>query len=94
MIEQTVGTIEESVLSIAGKIFPRILLNRLFTHLTPEIVLETQFGSRSNRSTVNMIFFSDSYKKSALNRTNHCSWYLSTIVRRSIQLGGTGYGSY
>ena len=42
-----------SPLSIAGKIVARILLNRLSTHITPEVVPETQCGFRS---TVDMIF--------------------------------------
>ena len=45
-----------SLLSIAGKIFARILLNRLSTHITPEVVPETQCGFRGNRGTVDMIF--------------------------------------
>ena len=45
-----------SLLSIAGKIFARILLNRLSTHITPEVVPETQCVFRGNRSTVDMIF--------------------------------------
>ena len=45
-----------SRLSIAGKIFARIILNRLSTHITPELVQETQCGFRGNRSTVDMIF--------------------------------------
>ena len=45
-----------SLLSIAGKVFARILLNRLSTHITPEVVPETQCGFRGNRSTVDMIF--------------------------------------
>ena len=45
-----------SLLSIAGKIFARILLNRLSTHITPEVVPETQCGFRGNRSTIDMIF--------------------------------------
>ena len=45
MTEQAVGTI----LSIAGKIFARILLNRLSIHITPEVVPETQCGFRGNR---------------------------------------------
>ena len=45
-----------SLLSIAGKIFARILLNRLSTHITPEVVPETQCGFSGNRSTVDMIF--------------------------------------
>ena len=44
------------LLSIAGKIFARILLNRLSTHITPEVVPETQSDFRDNRSTVDMIF--------------------------------------
>ena len=45
-----------SLLSIAGKIFARILLNRLSTHITREAVPETQYGFRGNQSTVDMIF--------------------------------------
>jgi len=45
-----------SLLSIAGKIFARILLNRLSTHVTPKVVPETQCGFRGNWSTVDMIF--------------------------------------
>ena len=45
-----------SLLSAAGKIFARILLNKLSSHITPEVVPETQCGFRSNRSTVDMIF--------------------------------------
>ena len=45
-----------SLFSIAGKIFARILLNRLSTYITPEVVPETQCGFRDNRSTVDMIF--------------------------------------
>ena len=45
-----------SLLSAAGKIFARILLNRLSSHITPDVVPETQCGFRSNRSTVDMIF--------------------------------------
>ena len=43
-----------SFLSIAGKIFARILLNRLSTHITPEVVPETHCGCRGNRSTVDI----------------------------------------
>ena len=45
-----------SLLSIVGKIFARILLNRLSIHITPEVVPETQCGFRGNRSTMDMIF--------------------------------------
>ena len=45
-----------SLLPAAGKIFARILLNRLSSHITTEVVPETQCGFSSNRSTVDMIF--------------------------------------
>ena len=45
-----------SLLSIAGKIFARILLNRLSTHITPGVVPETQCGFKGNRNTIYMIF--------------------------------------
>ena len=83
-----------SLLSIACKIFAGILLDRLSTHITPDVVPETQCGFRSNWSTVDMIFASGNYKKSALSRIDHCTWYLSTSQRHSMQSGGPGYGSY
>ena len=45
-----------SLLSIADKIFARILLNRLSTQITPEVVPETSCGFRGNRSTEDIIF--------------------------------------
>ena len=45
-----------SFLFVADKIFARIFLNRLFTHITPVVVPETKYGFRRNRSTVDMIF--------------------------------------
>ena len=44
-----------SLISAAGKIFAPIPPNRLSSHITPEVVPETQCGFRSNRSTVDMI---------------------------------------
>ena len=45
-----------SLLSIAGKILARILLNRLNSLLTTQVLPETQCGFRSGRSTMDMIF--------------------------------------
>ena len=42
-----------SLLFIAGRFFARILLSRLSTHITPDVVPEAQCV---NRSTVDMIF--------------------------------------
>ena len=46
-----------SLLSIAGEIFAGIILNRLSTHITPEVVPERQCGFRGNRSTIDMILY-------------------------------------
>ena len=45
-----------SLLSIAGKILARILLNRLINHLEEGLLPESQCGFRQGRSTVDMIF--------------------------------------
>ena len=45
-----------SLLSIAGKILCKVILNRLNTHLLDEIVPESQCAFRRNRGTVDMIF--------------------------------------
>ena len=45
-----------SLLSIAGKILARILLNRLNAHLENGLLPESQCGFRRGRSTVDMIF--------------------------------------
>ena len=47
-----------SLISITGKSFARILLNSLSTHITPEVVPETQCGFRGNWNTVDMVFVS------------------------------------
>ena len=45
-----------SLLSIAGKLLARVLLNRLTKHLVDNIVPESQCGFRQNRGTVDMVF--------------------------------------
>jgi hypothetical protein len=45
-----------SLLSIAGKILARILLNRLNAHLERDLLPESQCGFRAGRSTADMIF--------------------------------------
>jgi len=45
-----------SLLSIAGKILARILLNRLICHLEQGLLPESQCGFRQNRGTIDMIF--------------------------------------
>lgn len=45
-----------SLLSIAGKILARVLLNRLIKHLEQDLLPESQCGFRAGRGTVDMIF--------------------------------------
>ena len=45
-----------SLLSIAGKILARVLLNRLIDHLEDGLLPESQCGFRQGRSTADMIF--------------------------------------
>ena len=45
-----------SLLSIAGKVLTRVILNRLNVHLESGLLPETQCGFRSERSTVDMVF--------------------------------------
>nr|VZI01406.1 unnamed protein product [Spirometra erinaceieuropaei] len=45
-----------SLLNIAGKIFARILLNRLNNHLEQGLMPESQYGFRRRRGTTDMIF--------------------------------------
>ena len=45
-----------SLLSVAGKVLAKIMLSRLTTHITEDILPETQCGFRKNRSTLDMIF--------------------------------------
>lgn len=45
-----------SLLSVAGKVMARVILNRLMGHVEQSILPETQCGFRSERSTIDMIF--------------------------------------
>ena len=46
------------LLSIAGKILTRLILNRLLTHLEQDLLPESQCGFREGRGTADMIFAS------------------------------------
>ena len=45
-----------SLLSIAGKILARVMLNRLLTSVTEQHLPESKRGFRPNRSTIDMVF--------------------------------------
>ena len=45
-----------SLLSIIGKVLARIQLDRLNTHIAPNVISESQCGFRPNRGTTDMVF--------------------------------------
>ena len=45
-----------ALLSVAGKILARVMLNRLILHISEKNLPESQCGFRSNRSTIDMVF--------------------------------------
>ena len=64
-----------SLLSIVGKVFARILLNKRLEHITPNILPETQCGFRANRGTVDMIFSARQLQEKCLEQNldiYHC----------------------
>lgn len=45
-----------SLLSVAGKVLAKVMLQRLINNITEQVLPESQCGFRKNRSTVDMIF--------------------------------------
>ncbi|BHF67139.1 hypothetical protein SprV_0301016300 [Sparganum proliferum] len=60
-----------SLLNIAGKIFPRILLNRLNNHLEQGLLPESQCGFRRHRGTMDMIFAARQLQKNCQEMRTH-----------------------
>nr|VZI42989.1 unnamed protein product [Spirometra erinaceieuropaei] len=66
-----------SWLNIAGKIFARILLNRLNNHLEQILMPESQCGFRRHRGTTDMIFSARQLQEKCQEmRTHLCSTYV------------------
>ena len=75
-----------SLLSIAGKILARVLLNRLNEHLERSGFLpESQCGFRKNRGTIDMIFTARQLQENARNRMWTSTWPLSTLPKHLTQ---------
>ena len=55
---------------------------------------KSNMASEGSREPWIRYFVSDRYKKSALSKTDLCTWYFLISVKRSIQLGGPGYDSF
>nr|VZI47771.1 unnamed protein product [Spirometra erinaceieuropaei] len=60
-----------SLLNIAGKIFARILLNRLNNHLEQGLLPESQCGFRHHRGTTDMIFAARQFQEKCQEMRTH-----------------------
>ena len=67
-----------SLLSIAGKIMARVVLNRIITHLLDDVVSESQCGFRRSRGTIDMIFAVRQLQEKCASRTRTSTSYLLT----------------
>ena len=59
-----------SLLSIAGKILARILLDRLTTHLDQGLLPESQCGFRKERGTTDMVFAARQLQEKCLEQNS------------------------
>ena len=66
-----------SLLSIAGKILARVLLNRLLKHLEQGHLPESQCGFRSKRGTVDMVFAARQLQEKC--QEQHCDLYMTFV---------------
>ena len=66
-----------SLLSIAGKILARVLLNRLLGHLEQGLLPESQCGFRAGRGTVDMIFAARQLQEKC--QEQHCDLYTTFV---------------
>ena len=73
-----------SLLSVAGKVLARVLLNRLNEHLEQSGLLqESQCGFRNDRGPIDMS--KGSFKRNASKRTWTSIWPLLTLLKHLIQ---------
>ena len=66
-----------SLLSIAGKILSRVLLNRLLLHLENGLLPESQCGFRAERGTADMIFAARQVQEKCLEQ--HSDLYMTFV---------------
>ena len=66
-----------SLLSIAGKILARVLLNRLLQHLEQGHLPESQCGFRAGRGTADMIFAARQLQEKC--QEQHCDLYMTFV---------------
>ena len=66
-----------SLLSIAGKILARVLLNRLLRHLEQGLLPEAQCGFRAERGTTDMIFAARQLQEKC--QEQHCDLFVTFV---------------
>ena len=59
-----------SLLSVAGKILARVVLNRIITHVVPDVYPESQCGFRAGKGTIDMIFALRQIQEKAREQNN------------------------
>ncbi|VDL90468.1 unnamed protein product [Schistocephalus solidus] len=74
-----------SLLNIAGKIFARILLNRLNGHLEQNLLLESQCGFRRHRGTADMIFAARQLQEKCQKMRTHLVAHYELKVRAAME---------
>ena len=68
-----------ALLSMAGKVLARILLNKLVPSIIEDFTPESQCGFRANRGTTDVIFVpSGKSRRNTENKTWDCMWPSST----------------
>ncbi|VDL91858.1 unnamed protein product [Schistocephalus solidus] len=79
-----------SLLNVIGKIFVRILLNRLNGHLEPGLLPESQYGFRRHRGTTDMIFATRQLQEKCQKmRTHHYTSFVDlTKAFDTVNRGG------
>ena len=69
-----------SLLSVAGKILARVVLNRIITHIVPDVYPESQCGFRAGKGTVDMIFALRQIQEKSREQTMIFTWYLLNLT--------------
>ena len=82
-----------SLLSIPGKAYGRVLIQRLMEE-TEETIGEEQCSFRKGRGCVDQIFTLRQYVIRCLRRESYCTWVLWILRRHMIEWTGWGCGKF
>ena len=81
-----------SLLSVAGKILARVLLNRLLQHLEQGLLPESQCGFRAGRGTADMIFAARQLQEKCQEQHSDLFMTFVDLTKASIQSAEMAYG--